>query len=315
MLTRELRAAIRAEFSDLRPRDFEVARLLGSGESADAVLVRDLVVRIPHHRLHDTNLEVEARVLELLEARAVPSTPRGVRVLLVRDGAPLAFAYRYIDGQPSHLAHLRGAARERYARDLGRFLGALHAVPRARAREAGLSGANHWRATYVPLIEDCRPHLPRALQSELEQLVVQFASLVARTPRVLVHGDVSGFHTLVRTDGALAGVIDFGDAAIADPAIDFAGVLNHHSRALLRRALSYYGRAVDPEALQRAEFFIALVPLFTMRTAGLEGDEATLRAAIADLRRRVRRAMARGPGEPYHAPGAPGAAAARNGLR
>ena len=276
------------------------------------MLVRDVVIRIPHHRLHDTNLEVEARVLALLEVRAVPSTPRDVRGLFGRDGVLLAFAYRYIDGQPSHLAHLRGAARERYARDLGCFLGSLHTAPIAAARRAGLSGANHWRSTCIPLIEDCRPYLPRTLEVELDQLVAQFAPLVARAPRALVHGDISGFHTLVRPDGELAGVIDFGDTSIADPAIDFAGVLNHHSRALLHRALTYYGRVVDPEALLRAEFFIALVPLFTMRTAAREGDNETLRGAIADLRRRVRRAVVRGPGGPYHAPGTLGVLDARS---
>jgi aminoglycoside phosphotransferase (APT) family kinase protein len=285
----------------------EAARLLGSGESADALHVRDLVIRVPHYRLHETDLETEARVLALLEARDVPGTPRNVRLLTGRRGAPLAFAYRYVRGRPSHLAHLRGAARERYARDFGRFLAALHGVPLSAARAAGLSAANHWRRTYTPLFEECESYLPPALNLELEQLVSQFAPLVARAPRVLVHGDISGMHTLVRPNGELAGVIDFGDTAIADPAIDFAGVLNHHSRALLRRALTYYGRPVDPEALQRAEFFIALVPLFTLRTAVLEEDEETVREAIVDLRRRVRRAVVRGPDGPYDASGAPNA--------
>jgi aminoglycoside 2''-phosphotransferase len=267
--------------------------------------VRDLVIRVPHYRLHETDLETEARVLAMLEARDIPSTPRDVRLLLGRDGAPLAFAYRYVRGRPSHFVHLRGASRERYAHDLGRFLGALHALPLSAARAAGLSGSNHWRRVYEPLFEEYASYLPPALNLELEQLVSQFAPLVIRAPRALVHGDISGMHTLVRPDGELAGVIDFGDAAIADPAIDFAGVLNHHSRALLRRALTYYGRAVDPEALQRAEFFIALVPLFTLRTAVLEEDEETVREAITDLRRRVRRAVVRGPDGPYDAPGTP----------
>lgn len=266
--------------------------------------LRDLVIRVPHYRLHETDLETEARVLTLLEARDVPSTPRDVRLLLRRNGTSLALAYRYVRGRPSHLVHLRGAARDRYARDLGRFLGVLHAVPLSAARSAGLSAASYWRRVYEPLFEDCRRYLPSALNIELEQLVSQFAPLVARAPRVLVHGDISGMHTLVRPGGELAGVIDFGDTAIADPAIDFAGVLNHHSRSLLRRALTYYGRAVDPEALLRAEFFIALVPLFTIRTAVLEEDEETVRGAITDLRRRVRRAVVRGPHRPYDASGA-----------
>jgi serine/threonine protein kinase len=41
-------------------------------------------------------------------------------------------------------------------------------------------------------------------------------------PRALVHGDVAPQNLLVSPSGELVGLIDWGDAALADPATDFA---------------------------------------------------------------------------------------------
>ncbi|GAA0943845.1 aminoglycoside phosphotransferase family protein [Nonomuraea longicatena] len=43
-------------------------------------------------------------------------------------------------------------------------------------------------------------------------------------PPVLVHADLKGEHLLVRPDGTLAGVLDWTDALVADPALDVAGL-------------------------------------------------------------------------------------------
>jgi len=276
------------------------------------VLVRDVVIRVPHGQTHDSDLRAETQLLALLEARAVPFTPRGVRLLNGGDGKPLAMAYDYVDGRSSKGIRFRGAAREQLARDLGQFLGALHHVPIDVVAAAGLPSDDFWYRVYVPLIDSCGRHLPAPVAHELDSAIRRFQPLIERAPRALVHADISGTHTLIGADNRLRGIIDFGEVGIADPAIDFAGILNDHTRSFLERALTYYGHAVDPEALQRAEFFIALVPLFTMRTAAREGDNETLRGAIADLRRRVRRAVVRVPGGPYHAPGTLGVLDARS---
>lgn len=302
MLTTELRAAIRAEFSDLRPRDLDAAQTIGAGESADAVRVGDHVVRIPHGRLHATDLDREVRLLRLLERRGVAATPREACLLCASDGAPLAMAYRYVDGVPARGVVLRGAARERFAGELGVFLGALHAVPVRQARAAGLPAADYWRSVHLPLIEACRPHLGPRLAAAVDRLVEAFAPMVARAPRTLVHGDISGAHTLLGPGGALTGVIDFGFAAVGDPALDLAGVLNDRSRAFLGRVVAHYPLPIDAEALVRAEVYIALAPLFTLRTAAAEGDLHRLARARRQLARGVRAAVERGGAGPYHRP-------------
>ena len=240
------------------------------------------------------------RVLQLLERRAVPAAPRDARLLRNADGAPLAMAYRYIDGVPSRGVSLRGAARERFAADLGRFLGALHGVTLAEASATGVPDGDYWRGVYAPLVAQCRPHLAARTAALLDTIATAFAPMVARAPRALVHGDISGWHTLVAPDGALAGVIDFGEAAIGDPAIDLAGVLNDRSRAFLGRVVAHYAHSLDREALARAEVYIALAPLFTMRTALHTGDDAMLTSARRQLAARLRAVVERGGMGPYH---------------
>lgn len=264
--------------------------------------VADLVVRIPHGRLYAADLEAEARVLQLLERRGVPAVPANARLLRAADGAQLAMAYRYLDGVPARGIVLSGAPRERFARELAAFLGALHAVPVRQARAAGLPAADYWHAVHLPLIEACRQHLGARLATAVDRLAETLTPMLARAPQVLVHGDISGTHTLLGAGGALAGVIDFGFAAIGDPALDLAGVLNDRSRAFLGRVVAHYPRPLDLEALTRAEVYIALAPLFTLRTAAAEGDLDTLAHARRQLARGVRAAVERGEAGPYHPP-------------
>ncbi|MFC6847283.1 phosphotransferase [Streptomyces caelestis] len=56
----------------------------------------------------------------------------------------------------------------------------------------------------------------------------------------LVHGDLGPGHLLAQ-DGALTGVIDFGDAHIGDPAVDLAWALNGTSPAFAEACSGHRG--------------------------------------------------------------------------
>jgi aminoglycoside 2''-phosphotransferase len=89
-------------------------------------------------------------------------------------------------------------------------------------------------------------------------------------------------------------VIDFGDATLGDPALDFAGILNDHSRRFLDRVLTHYAGEVTPLTMRRTEFFIAVAPLYAVRAAARLGDAGRLAASLRTLRTRVRGAVVRG---------------------
>jgi aminoglycoside phosphotransferase (APT) family kinase protein len=82
----------------------------------------------------------------------------------------------------------------------------------------------------------------------------------------LVHADLGPAHLLVR-DGRLAGVIDWSDVRVGDPAIDYAWVLNG----------PFGDWDVDPDLRRRARFYHRLGPwyeahygLFTSQPAHVE---------------------------------------------
>jgi aminoglycoside phosphotransferase (APT) family kinase protein len=67
----------------------------------------------------------------------------------------------------------------------------------------------------------------------------------------LLHGDLGPEHLLVH-DGRLAGVIDWGDARIGDPALDYAWLLNG----------PFVEWEVDAEFRRRARFYHRLAPWY-----------------------------------------------------
>jgi aminoglycoside phosphotransferase (APT) family kinase protein len=160
---------------------------------------------------------------------------------------------------------------------------------------ASLEVSQHdlWSGRYVPLIEFAREHIGPRSRAWLDALVSDFlaAGGMDRAPRVLTHGDIAGVHLLLEGDGssgALAGVIDFGDAALTDPALDFAGVLNDWSPAFLERVLAHYPLEVDPDARRRAAFYIAVVPIYSVHYGITRDDPAELAAGRRRLAARAR---------------------------
>ena len=72
------------------------------------------------------------------------------------------------------------------------------------------------------------PLLDGDTRRRAQRLFDEVETLVDFEP-VLLHADLGPDHLLVR-DGRLAGVIDWGDARVGDPALDYAWLLNGRSR-------------------------------------------------------------------------------------
>ena len=109
-----------------------------------------------------------------------------------------------------------------------------------------------------PLLDDDACAAARWLFDEVE-------TLVGFEP-ALIHADLGPEHLLVR-DGRLAGVIDWGDMRLGDPALDYSWLLNG----------PFATWDVDPELRRRARFYHRLAPwyeahygLFTNRPEHIE---------------------------------------------
>ena len=106
-------------------------------------------------------------------------------------------------------------------------------------------------------------------------------------PFAVCHGDLHLRHLLVGGDGSAAGVIDWGDLCLADPAVDlmiaylaFAG----EARAAL---LAAYGRPVGAGRELAARACAISVGVALLEYAAGEGRATLMRETIAGLRRAV----------------------------
>lgn len=289
----DLRDALRAA---LPHADLDAATPLGEGWGATAYRLPDAggdwAVRVPKagSPWARDDLERELGLLRALEAHGLP-TPREARGVYDDDARLVAAIHRVVEGVEAGRAHTRGAAGDRLAGDLGRFFTGLHGFPRGRALALGVRDVDLWQHTYEPLVEACLPRLaPRSrewLEARARRFLAEGGS--TRAPRVLLHGDIFGEHIRVDGDGRLAGVIDFADSLFADPALDFAGLLNDFSWAFMERVLRHYEGEVDPDMRRRARFYIDVAPLFGVRWASEAGF---LEIERADRRKFAARAAA-----------------------
>lgn len=271
MTTEAVRRALDASGArPLRVRDAIVP--IGAGYAAAAYRVRtatgDRVLRLPRPPLDRSSetLRREVAVLRALARVDLGAAVPGEMRPIIAGGRLLGTVHRYVEGAPLPLG-LRGAVRERACLDIGRFLARLHGVPEAVRERSGLPSVDLWRDVYRALIAQALPHLGPAAGAWLVRTGEAFAhgGGTRRAPRVLIHGDIQRSHLLTDADGRLTGVIDFGNAMIGDPALDFAGVLNHLGWRDLERVWAGYraaGGTVDADAARRTRFYIDVVPLF-----------------------------------------------------
>lgn len=271
---------VRARLAEALPgARVQAVRPLGQGWGAAAFRVPaedgDWVLRLPRPRSTWAmpDLEREVRLLPLIAARPFDvAVPRDARLLLDKDGTPIGALHRLVAGTPLAEARApRGSARAALCEAIGRFLSVLHATPVREAKQHGARAVDLWTHNYLPMITQALEVLPPASRAWLQRQVADFEARGASraAPRVLIHADVSGDHLLIDEAGRLCGVIDFADALMADPALDFAGVLNHLGWRDLERVLSHYTGVVDDGAMERTRFYIRIAPIFQV-TFGLD---------------------------------------------
>ncbi|MGE0542496.1 MAG: phosphotransferase [Dehalococcoidia bacterium] len=272
---RVLAAAIRA-------LEIEDVCYLAEGWDSTVFLVNEsLLFRFPKRAEVAAALECELRLLPELGPTLAPPIPQFRYVVRDHPAYPWTFAgYPLIDGVPADQTALDETATLALAQQAGRFLRQLHTFPVARALALGVQpayvagGPDQLRTFAAATRERLAPLLTQDEQRHLADWFVQAEArgLLDFAP-TLVHNDLGIEHLLVDpASSALTGVIDFGDAGIGDPAIDFVGILGGLGEAATRVALVTYGRPDDAALLARARLYRAMIPLHEV-LFGLSTDD------------------------------------------
>src|SRR5579859_1868152 len=259
------------------------------------------LLRVARRAEVGASLAREARLLPGIAPAVAPV--RIPQFTLTRlDEPPAVVGYVAIRGQPLTPGDVtRTEARaEALARQIGDFLSALHRVPVARAVAAGLApaSAEDWRAEYAAFRAWSRayaaPLLSPGVRAGLERLWTEYLDQPDnfRFQPVLIHRDLGIEHVLLAPDDGLAGVIDWGDAAIGDPAIDFAGFLGGLGERFTRRVIARWSgpRAASETVetlLARAAFYTKVAPLHAIQYGLLIGSDAFVSEGAAGLARQL----------------------------
>ncbi|HEY0639356.1 MAG TPA: aminoglycoside phosphotransferase family protein [Pseudonocardiaceae bacterium] len=224
-----------------RPRRSVVP--LGAGLDNTAYLVDDeLVVRVARTPDAAEVVRREAGLLALVATVSPLPIPRPCAVLPERG----VFAYPLLPGRPL----LRRPSRRPAAigESLGRFLAALHAVPAARV--AGLAEVDdappgEWLDAAAESFAEVAAAVPHGHRVALAEFLA--AAPPAPPPAdglVLCHHDLGAEHLLADSRGTLTGVIDWTDAALADPAHDLGLILRDLGPAALAATLRSHATAM-----------------------------------------------------------------------
>ncbi len=256
--------------------------LFGEGWDNRLYLVNeDLIVRVAKREQDQTRLLTEARLLEAIGPRLPIQVPIPEFVHEPDPECPIAaFGYRMIRGERlsqmlegEHIAMLAGG--------LCTFLNRLHGTPEAIYGPLELPhfSPGAWLGRQSDLVDATDPALRADLDPatyrrfrawwddyRLDEAAVDFDPC-------LIHGDLAAEHVLVtKVLWRVAGVIDFGDAMIADPALDLAGLPDRLAYEIVQ-SLDAIG---DPKAAwRRRDSYRRIVPLHAF-WAGLQRDDSRL---------------------------------------
>lgn len=219
---------IERQFPSLSPAHLKP---LGVGWDNTAYLVNGRIVfRFPRRAMSGQLARLEARVLPLLAPHLALPIPNPRFVGSPADGYPYGFVgYELIQGVSACELAWTETERAGLAAPLGRFVAALHGIPVSDAVRSWAPVDTLHRTDMRGRLERLRGrivamHLPEAVcvADVLGQMDELAAAASYGGPDRWVHGDLYACHLLIDDSRDLAGVIDWGDVHLGDPALDLS---------------------------------------------------------------------------------------------
>lgn len=194
---------------------------LGGWDNITFRLGGELSVRLPSGPDYAAQVAKEHRWLPVLAGQLPLPVPEPVALGQPAAGFPWPWSvYRWIEGEPACLGQVTDLTG--FAADLAGFLAALYAID---ASGGPPPGRHNWfrggsLSTWDEQTRTCIDRLAADIDAQAARQVWDSALASPwRQPPMWVHGDITASNLLL-ANGALHAVIDFGCAAVGDPACD-----------------------------------------------------------------------------------------------
>ena len=276
----DARAVIGACFATI---DIQELEHLGSGWEFDAFLTADgWVFRFPHRAWIAGLFEPQRRVHELVAPVLAPgiAIPKVELIGEPGEGFPHRFAgHRFIRGVGADAVDPILTAN--VAQGIGAALGAIHSIPEAEARRAGVvemdpdaKGRREWLEhglEMVPGLRGMDPQVDQAI-SWIGRLALPLAPYDG--PLRFIHHDICPEHLIVDSrTGQLTGILDWTDSILGDPARDFAAFVTWRGWDFAEEVLHSYPPAPDEGFRGRLRFMARLLSVMWLAAAHERGSE------------------------------------------
>jgi|GEM_PF-913374 len=260
------------------------------------------IFRFPRNSVVAENLQKEQAVLPVVASRVNFAVPCFEHVGTWR-GQPYT-GYRRIPGRALSARPSTGnKLLVETAGSIGAALSSLHDIPTLLVAEACAvePTSNAWRQRYSALREEVRTNVLPVIESTDEDAAESTLDAVERgfdrllddelatlKDVALVHCDLGCEHILIGDDGTtVSGLIDFEDATVGDPTIDFVGIYVTYGMEAVKRVRDSYRLSLDEQFERRLRSYTWMASCHEMLYGLEEGRSDLVERGIAGLRTRL----------------------------
>ncbi|HLC52132.1 MAG TPA: aminoglycoside phosphotransferase family protein [Candidatus Nanoarchaeia archaeon] len=168
--------------------------------------------------------------------------------------------YKLIKGKEFSTSIFRKLIKEQKvstSKDISLFLSALHTFSLEEAKKLGFRRVE-WGIKKMGIQFKKRKNVIFSVLSQKEKKIVlkiykEFLELPQFPQKVLTHNDLSDDHIFIN-NGKIVGIIDFADASLGDPALDFSWFWNLGKKAINEIYAKYSGPK-DTDFLKRSKYY------------------------------------------------------------
>ena len=252
-----------------------------------------LIFRFPMRDDVIPYLEKEMRLLPELEQALSAPIPHFTYIGQGDENYPYTFVgYPKIGGVALEDERITREQLATLAPALAAFLNELHSFPLERAAE--LAVENHtpqqWREMYRERYEDIEKRVFPLLDADLRAVSTRYWQAFLRNDSLfifrpaLIHCDLNCEHIFCDLErGTLTGIIDWGDATIGDPALDFVGLCRQRGEEFARQVLAGYRHPIDDAFWPRMQFYLSYEPFSELLYGAYSNREDIIASGKAGL--------------------------------
>jgi aminoglycoside phosphotransferase (APT) family kinase protein len=268
----EMLRKIRKEFPDLK---WQKSVLNVEGWDHYMILLDDkYVFRFPRTEEYAEKLKTEIGLLDYLKDKIKIKIP--VFRFIAKDKSFVG--YDFVEGiqlRKNIFQILSPTIKKQVAKQMADFLTALHKTPLAIAKKFVIdieTSKQQYASTLRAVKEKILPRVLKNEQKMILDFLDEYKKYLNFPNKVLVHADLYTSHILLALDKkSLAGIIDFADRTIDDPALDFCELWYYGHEFVLDIYKDYKGPK-DPQFIMRSYIYYLRSPLWFMDEPGAFAD-------------------------------------------